>query len=59
MTLASTSFWSMGGYGQFVWPSYIIIALAMIVLVAVSLIKLKSLQRKFKILRKLLDGEQK
>ncbi|HEY9080384.1 heme exporter protein CcmD [Magnetovibrio sp.] len=44
-------FFSMGGYGAYVWPSYVMTAVVMIVLLVVSLRGLKTTEATFERLK--------
>lgn len=41
-----SSFWAMGGYAGFVWPSYLLTALVMIGFVATTFKSLRARQRR-------------
>ena len=46
-----SEFFSMGGYAAYVWPSYILTAMIMLVLLVVSVRSLKSTETTFKRLK--------
>lgn len=52
-------FFDMGGYGAFVWPSYIITALVLAAVFIFSRRLLKSRERELDALRKSLDKKDK
>ena len=46
----AASFWSMGGYASFVWPSYAIVALILLGLTFVSFRSLRNQQKRLALL---------
>ncbi|MDA9008906.1 heme exporter protein CcmD [Alphaproteobacteria bacterium] len=52
MVLAS-SFWSMGGYASFVWPSYFVVAFVLLGLLIWTLSQSKSLKKRLALLEQL------
>ncbi|HJN26262.1 MAG TPA: heme exporter protein CcmD [Rhodospirillales bacterium] len=47
---AIMEFFNMGGYGAFIWPSYLVSALVMVVMLVVSLRLLRANQAMLKVL---------
>jgi heme exporter protein D len=53
MVIATSSFWSMGGYAGFIWPSYLIVGLVIAGLLILSLSKGRSLKKRLALLEQL------
>ncbi len=49
----ASSFWSMGGYANFVWPSYFVVAFVLFGLLIWTLSQGKSLKKRLALLEQL------
>ncbi|CAA7617180.1 heme exporter protein CcmD [Magnetospirillum sp. UT-4] len=54
-----TEFFAMGGYGAFVWPSYVLAAVVMIAVLAASIRAVRAREAELEAVQKLRPGRQR